>query len=303
MNFDIGEVLSRAIQITWKNKSLWLFSALPVAVNFLIFPVMILPMIFFGTDSRGQPILFENPIFIIFFMLFAVAISVLTFVLYTAGTSSLTLGIVNVANGEEGLPFRELLKQGMKYFPRILGVGLLVGVTVSVVFTAIFFGMAAFGAVTAGLGFICIQPLFILLYPLMMLLYALIEQSNAAVVADDLGVTNAISKAWNLTKSNFWRILLVSLIIYFGVSVVSGIVVLPFMIPFFFFPFLFTDPSQIEASMRTFGWIMLAFGAILLPVMSLVQGVAITFMKSAYVLVYLRLTRPSNQPVPAEATV
>lgn len=303
MNFDIGEVLSRAVQITWKNKSFWLFSALPIAVNFLIFPVMILPMIFFGTDSRGQPILFENPILIFFFfMLFAVVISVLTFVLYTAGSSSLTLGIVTVANGDEALPFRELLKQGMKYFPRILGIGLLVSVTVSVVFTVIFFGMTVFGAITAGIGFICIQPFFILLYPLMMMVYALIEQSYAAVVADDLGVTDAISKAWSLTKSNFWRILLVSLIIYFGVSVVSSIVVLPLMVPFFFFPFLFTEPSQIETSMRTFGWIMLAFGAILLPVLALVQGITITFMKSAYVVVYLRLTRPSKQPVPAEAT-
>lgn len=302
MNFDLGEVLTRAIQITWKNKSFWLFSALPVAVNFLIFPVMILPMIFFDTDSRGQPILFENPIFIIFFMLFAVAISVLTFVLYTAGTSSLTLGIVNVANGEEGLPFRELLKQGMKYFPRILGVGLLVGVTVSVVFTAIFFGMAAFGAVTAGIGFICIQPLFILLYPLMIVLYALIEQSNAAVVADDLGVMDAISKAWNLLKAHFWRILLISLIVYLGVSILSSIVIIPFMMPMFFFPFLL-EPSQVEESMRTFGLFMVGFGVILLPVMALVQGIAITFMKTAYVLVYLRLTRPSNQPVPVEAMV
>lgn len=303
MNFDIGDVLSRAIQITWKNKSFWLFSALPIAVNFLIFPAMILPMIFFGTDSRGQPMLFENPVFIIFFILFAIAISVLTFVLYTAGTSSLTLGIVNVTNGEGALPFRELLKQGMKYFTRILGVGLLIGVTVSVVFTAIFFGMAAFGAITAGIGFICIQPFLILMYPLMMMLYALIEQSNAAVVADDLGVTDAISKAWSLTKSNFWRILLVSLIIYFGISVVSSIVVVPFMIPLFFFPFLFTEPSQIETSMRTFGWIMLAFGAILLPVMALVQGITITFMKSAYVIMYLRLARPASRPVPVEATL
>lgn len=301
MSFDIGEVLSRAIQITWKNKSFWLFSALPVAVNFLIFPVMILPMILFGTDSRGQPILFENPVFIIFFVMFAVAISVSSFVLYIAGTASLTLGIVNVANGEERPSFRELLKQGMKYFTRILGVGLLVGVTVSVVITAIFFGMTAFGAITAGIGFICIQPFFILMYPLMMVLYALIEQSNAAVVADDLGVMDAISKAWNLFKTNVWRILLISLIIYFGVSVVSSFVVLPFMVPFFFFPFLFTEPSQVETSMRTFGLVMLAFGAILLPVMVFVQGITITFMKSAYILVYLRLTRSSVAPVVMEA--
>ena len=302
MSFEIGEVLSRAFQITWKHKSFWLFSALPVAVNFLIFPVMILPMILFGTDSRGQPILFENPVFIIFFMMFAVVISVSTFVFYIAGTSSLTLGIVNVVNGEERPSFRELLKQGMKYFKRILGVGLLIGVGVSVVFTTIFFGMAVFGAITAGIGFICIQPFILLLYPVMMVLYALIEQSNAAVVADDLGVMDAISRAWNVIKTHFWRILLISLIVYLGVSILISIIIVPFMMPMFLFPF-FLDTSQVEESMSTFGLVMAGFGLILLPVMALVQGVAITFMKSTYVLVYLRLTRPSNQPVPVQATV
>lgn len=293
MTFDIGEVLSRAIQITWRNKVLWLFSALPVVVSFLILPVMIVPMIFLGTDSSGTPVIFENPVFIVVFVLANILISVLSFALYIAGTSSLTLGIIRAENGDDVLPFRELLKDGMKYFTRILGVGLLIGVGVSLVFTVIFFGLALFGSVTAGIGFICAQPLILLMYPAMMVLYALIEQSNAAVVADDLGVMDAISKAWSLLKAHFWRILLISLIVYIGVSIVSSIVVIPFMMPMFFFPFLL-EPSQVEESMRTFGLVMAAFGVILLPVMALVQGVAITFMKSTYVLVYLRLTRSSN---------
>ncbi|MCC6300653.1 MAG: hypothetical protein IT314_15295 [Anaerolineales bacterium] len=302
MNFDIGEVLTRAVQITWKNKIFWLFSALPIAVNFLVFPVATLPMIFFDIDSRGQPILFENPIFIILLILFTVAVSVLGFVAYIASASSLTLGILRAEDGSGSLHFRDLLKDGMQYFTRILGIGLLVGVTFSVVFTVIIWGLALFGVVTMGLGFICAQPLVLLMYPLMMVLYAWIEQSNAAVVADDLGVMDAITKAWNLLKAHFWRILLLSIIVYFAASILSSIIVVPFMIPFFFFPILFTEPSQVESSFRMFGWIMLGFGAILFPLLALVQGVAITFMKSAYVLVYLRLTRPSNLPVPVEAT-
>ena len=43
MNFDFGEVLTRAFQITWKNKILWLFSALPTLVTFLVFPIMYVP--------------------------------------------------------------------------------------------------------------------------------------------------------------------------------------------------------------------------------------------------------------------
>ena len=302
MTFDIGEVLSRAGQITWRNKVLWLFSALPIAVNFLIFPVMIVPMFLLGFDSDGMPFIFENPIYIALFMLGNILISILGFVAYAVGSSSLTLGIVRAEDGDGSLHFRDLIKDGMKYFVRILGVGLLIGLTSSLVFTVIMFGLILFGMVTIGIGFICAQPLLLLMYPLMMLLYALIEQSNAAVVTDDLGVMDAVTKAWNLLKTNFWRILLLSIIVYFAASILSSVIVVPFMIPFFFFPILFTEPSQVESSFRMFGWIMLAFGIIFLPIMALVQGVAITFMKSTYILAYLRLTRSSNQLTSVEAT-
>jgi len=301
VTFDIGEVLSRAGQITWRNKVLWLFSALPIVASFLILPAMLFPMFFLEADSNGTPVVFKNPIFIVIFLVGTILISILSFVLYTAGASSLTVGIIRAETGEGALPFRELLTEGMKYFVRILGIGLLVSVSFSAIFTAISFGLVLFGIVTIGIGFVCAQPLILLIYPLMMLLYALIEQSNAAVVADDLGVMDAISKAWNLLKANFWRILLLSIIVYFAVSILSSIVTLPLMMPMFFFPFLI-EPSQVGQSMKILGLVMAVFGFIFLPVMALVQGVAITFMKSAYILAYLRLTRSSNQPTPVEAT-
>ena len=45
------------------------------------------------------------------------------------------------------------------------------------------------------------------------------------------------------------------------------------------------------------------FGSVLLPVMALVQGFSLTYMKSAMMLVYLRLTRSqaSSAPVLLEA--
>jgi len=38
MSFDFGDVITRAARITWKNKVLWLFSALPVLMGIVIFP-------------------------------------------------------------------------------------------------------------------------------------------------------------------------------------------------------------------------------------------------------------------------
>ena len=131
----------------------------------------------------------------------------------------------------------------------------------------------------------------------MLVVYAFMEQSQAAVVADEMGVIQAIVKGWELLRSNFWRLMLVSLIVYVGVGIVSGILIIPFMIPFFSVPFLI-ESSFFDTGPRSFGLIMAGFMLLLLPVMTFVQGITITFMKSAYVLVYLRLTRPRDDNAP-----
>ncbi|MCI0608353.1 MAG: hypothetical protein L0Z71_04750 [Anaerolineae bacterium] len=249
-----------------------------------------------STDSRGNPVIFEEPLFIALFVAVNIVISLLGFVLYAVGTSSVMLGILRSEEGIAQLHFQELFNDGRKYLWRILGVMLLISLGVSAIFFALFACMALFGAVTAGIGFICIQPLFIILYPIMMLLYAVIEQSQAAVVADDMGVVDAITRGWNLVKENFWRFLLISLVIYIGLTLISSIIMLPFMVPFFFIPFLIENP-QFDLSSQSIILFVAAFSMILLPVMALVQGITITFMKAAYMLLYLRLTRGStSQP-------
>ena len=302
MNFDFGEVLSRAWQITWKHKVLWLFSALPALLSFLVLPLVFVPILIMGTDSRGNPVILEEPLFIVLFVVVNIIFSLLSFVLYAVGTSSVTLGILRSEEGTTQLRPRDLFNDSRKYLGRILGVILLMGLGISAVFLALFSCMALFGVVTAGIGFICMQPLFIVLYPVMMILYAFIEQSQAAVVVDDMGVLEAITRGWNLVKENFWRFLLISLIVYFGITFLSSIVVLPFMTPFFFIPFLIDNP-QIELNTQSLILIVAAASMILLPVMALVQGITITYMKSTYILVYLRLTRGStSQPELRTAT-
>lgn len=301
MNFDVGEVLSQAGQITWKHKVLWVFSALPVFVSFLILPLVFVPIISTGTDPRGIPVIFSEPLFIALFVVTNIIVGLLGFVLYAVGTSSVMRGILRLEEGVSQLNFQELFSDGRKYVWRILGVMLLISLGVSAIFFVLFGCMALFGMVTAGIGFICLQPLFILFYPIMIVLYAVIEQSQAAVVADDLGVVEAISQGWNLVKENFWRFLLISLIVYLGVTFLSSLVVLPFMAPFFFIPFLI-DNSQINLSTQSIILFVAALSAILLPIMALVQGITITLMKATYMLVYLRLTRAStSKSVPVGA--
>lgn len=290
MTFDFGEILTRAGQITWKHKILWLFSALPTLVSFLIVPIVFLPISFSDFDPYSEPFFVDQPIYAFLFVGFSLFVSLLSFVLYAISSASVTTGVVQAEGGVEKLETMKLFDDGKKYWPRMMGVLLLVGVAVSVGFAVLFACMTLFGAVTMGLGFICIQPLFLLIYPLMLVLYGFIEESQAAVVIDELGVTDAIRRGWELVKANFWRIVLISLIVYLGMTILTFIVTIPFMIPFFFMPFLMQDMSSFEP--RTMMLLTGGFTLLLLPVMALVQGVSITFLKTTYAIVYLRLTRP-----------
>jgi hypothetical protein len=160
MNFDFGEVLSRAVQITWKHKALWLFGALPGLLGFLIFPLMFLPLIFLDFVSNGEPSVVEPLLFLVIIGV-VLFLSLLSFILYGISSASLTLGTLQVEDGAQSLTIRNLFIDGKKYWLRVLGVWLLYSLGIIAVFFVIFGCLSLFGVVTMGLGFLCIQPFMI----------------------------------------------------------------------------------------------------------------------------------------------
>lgn len=303
MNFDVGEVLTHAWQITWKHKILWVFNMFPVLLSFLFIPIVFIPMFFLGPNALIRQDVVDSPTYVSAFIAFNLFLTALSILVYASGAASSSLGILRVENGSERLSFRDLLQDGLDYFWRVLGVSLLIGAAISTVVLLLFGCMMLVGTATLGLGMICLQPLFLLLYPAMLLAYSLVEQSQAAVIADKLGVAAAIRRAWALLRANFWGFVLVSLVLYFGIFILSSIVMLPFMAPFLFLP-LVADSSRTGLDFQALGWILLAFSLILLPVLALVQGFSMTMMKSAFMILYLRLTRSTVlQPTSASFTV
>ena len=288
MNFDFGEILTSAVKITLKHKILWLFSALPALLSFVFIPVMFLPIFFSNGDPYREPFFVDQPVYMLLFIGFSFLVSALSVVLYAISSSSVSLGVLQVDGGIDKLGTGKLFEDSKPYWWRVLGVMLLIGLGISFVFMVIFGCMTMIGAVTIGLGFICMMPLFIVLYPVMMVLYGFVEVSQAAVVVDNIGVTNAIRRGWDVVKENFWRILLISFVVYMSISILSSIIVLPFMTPFFFFPFLM-EGGQFDPNPRTMLLFVGGFSLILFPVIALIQGVTITFLKSTYTIVYLRL--------------
>ena len=302
MNFDFGEILSSAARITWKHKILWLFSALPTLTSFLIFPIMFIPIFFLEEGSNHAPFFVDSPVYGILFFLFFIFIMLFSYVLYGVSSSAVVLGVTRADEDVESLTFRELFNDSKPYWWRVLGVLLLIGFGTFAFFAVIFLCFAALGAVTAGIGFICLQPIMLLMYPAMLVLYSIIEESQVSVIVDELGVTDAIRRGWDLVRANFWRIVLISLIVYFGVTFLSGFIMVPFMMPFFFIPF-FMDSGMVDFTPRTMMLFMGGFSLLFIPVMALVQGITLTYMKSTYTLMYLRLTQSQdNAPVVLETT-
>jgi len=296
VKFDLGDVLSSAFQVTWKHKILWLFNALPVLVSFVIFPFVFVPIFFIDENGFGNPNFLNSPLYFVLFMAFSILISLLSYVLYGISSSAVILGILRADKGEERLAFGELFNDSKPYWLRVLGVLLLIGLVISVGFLVIFGCLSLFGMVTAGIGFICITPLMILIYPLMMVLYGFIEESQVAVVADDLGVTDAIRRGWELVRNNFWGVILASLVVYFGLSILSSIVIFPLMSPMFIIPFLI-DTQGTTPDPSTLILIIGGFSLLFFPVLAVVQGVGITFLKSVYTFIYVRVLKPVTDDV------
>ena len=304
MNFSFGEVLTRAAQITWKHKNLWLAGIIVALMSFIPTLVSFIfnPSVSSFTDpsevNRALPfILLANGLVIL--------LSIVSIPVFVMGMSVPSLGTLQVEQGSEKLNFGELIKGVLPYFWRILGIFLVVWVGVILVVMAFLACIVIFSLFTLGIGALCAVPLFILFIPLAILIYAVMEQGVSAVLVDNLRFFDALQRAWELLRKNLGVIALMSIIVYLGSIVVSMIISLPMMIPIFEFILNLgpePDMQSFERLSRNMTLWMLAFS----PIYAVLQGILLTFMQSAWILTYLRLTRSQKLqvlPGTAEATL
>ena len=291
MQFDFGDVLTRAWKTTWKHKVLWIISVLPFLTMFLLLPFWLILLFQKNVDFNAIATWMENPIYRMIAILVYLAVIALSVFLQILSRSALTLGIYMAEAVLQPLTFVDLLRQGfLRYFWRILGISLLVAGGTMVAFLAFFVLLAALSVVTMGFAMLCVQPLFILMIPLFLLVMAVTEQSESAVIADELKIMDALRRAYELIKSNIWKYVLIALIVYFGMNILISMVIFPLMIPMFFF---MMRTMQTGPDFNTMIRIQAVFGVVILPLMALLQGFCLTYMKSAMMVTYLRLTRPA----------
>ena len=297
MTIDLGAVLTRAWQITWKHKVLWVVSMLPFLIGLLFFPIWIAFVFSDRLDPDKIEAWVENPIVIIVGIVLYILFIGGSVVLQVLSRSAVTLGIYRVETEGPAVSFMGLLREGSQYFWRILGTILLIGLGLAAFFLIFFACAVVLSAVTMGMAMFCFQPLFLLMTPLIWMVMALMEQAEAAVIADGMNVTDAIQRAYQLIRSNLGSYLLLTLVLYLGLGILTSFIFVPFMVPMFLFMI-----RSMESGTPDFNNIMrmqAIFGVVLFPLISVVQSFVLTYMKAALTVTYLRLTRSSGESQPA----
>jgi hypothetical protein len=309
MNFNFGEVLTRAWQITWKYKVLWIFGILAGCTN--------------GGGGGGGNTGYSGPsedwnvppeiqrfvssmedfvywvadnlwIFIVIGLVVLLLVVISVF-LGTIGRIGLIKGSYEAEMGVEKLALGELFSASMPYFWRVFGLSFLIGLA----FLLLFVPIVLVGVLSAGVGFLCLLPLICLLIPVGIAVGIIIEQANRAIVLEDLSMFDGLKRGWEISKSNIGPLIMMALIL-FGITLVLGIIIaLPI--------FIVVIPTIFAFAMgegRSFTPLYLAVTCICLyaPISWVLNGILTTFTQSAWTLTYLRLTqKPETLETPVFA--
>ena len=309
-NFNFGEVLTRAWQIVWKHKVLWIFGILASCAR--------------GggggssggggnsgyqTGSGDNPFsgdkiervmnqvgnFLENNWWIIIAVI--VGIFLLSFVFYFLGMMgriALIKGVAQADKDAESLSFGELWAESMPFFWRVFGLNFLIGLA----FLVLFIPLVLFGIVTAGIGFLCLIPLLCIMVPLSWVVMAIIEQAQNAIVLEDLNMLDGFKRGWEIVKANAVPIIIMMLILGIGSGVIGVIIALPIIIA--------VVPAVIgmAVSQQTLTpfYIAAACCVAYFPVLLFFNGILTAYIQASWTLTYLRLVKSKEEaPVIIEA--
>ncbi|MEA3351888.1 MAG: hypothetical protein U9Q82_14845 [Chloroflexota bacterium] len=309
---NIGEILTRAWEIIWKHKVLWIFGilagcgqgggggggsysyqssggsgsnrgSLPPEIQQLFFEAQR----FFEQVELWQIIAIVAGVIFVILLIWLIMLA-----LSTIGRMGLIQGTIQADGDADRLSFGELFSTVKPFFWRILGLNLLMGLAIfSLVTLFLIFGAIA-SVLTFGIGLFCLIPLICLLVPLSWLANVVIQQANTAVIVEDLNILDGIDRGWNVFRENMGDFIIMALILGIGGAILGFIIALPLI--------LIIIPAAIGAAIGTATETSLAIGSSLIvgglcfvgyvPVLILLSGVLQAYVQSAWTLTYLRLT-------------
>ena len=297
---DFGGILTRAWQITWKHKGLWVLgilagcasggsgggggrggSSLNYSFNGNEFPEL---QRTFETIPEGTWVAIVLGLLCLVFFL-----ALLFWVLGALGQSGLIAGFKAAEDGED-VTLSSAFQLGTKVFWKVLIIQVIVGIATFIAVAALLlFGIGG-TVLTLGLGLICLLPLICILIPVGIAVGVYTTFTKVALVVEGLDIFSAFSRAWEVIKSNAGDVIVMSLILLIGGGVLSFLLALPFIlvaVPFILGVVAGTD-TGIQVGFIT-GLVCLAG---YLPILIVLNGILQTFLYGSWTLTYLRLSTP-----------
>jgi len=315
MNFNFGEVLTRAWQITWKYKVLWIFGILASCSGGRANSGGSSNSRWTNGSGNGNGFGANDPFssrmieeagrwiaqhwWVIALIILAVIILViLSIFLGTIGKIGLIKGTFKAEQGAESMSFGELWSQSQPYFWRVFGLSFLIGLIFLAIFLVIFLPLALLGVLTAGMAFLCIIPLVCILIPISWVVAIVLEQANIAIVLEDKSMFDGFKRGWEVCKNNIGPVIIMTLILGIGGAIIGIIIALPIIIIAFSAAFGFIAGGITTAGSKIALVIALACCVVYFPVLLILNGVLTTYVQSAWTLTFMRLTKPQENNTP-----
>lgn len=335
---DIGAILTRAFQITWRNKALWLFGFLMALtsgggggsspggnLNFNI-PSNQNPNL---PPAPGQFPNFNPPdqatlagIGVLVCCLLVIYLVLFFYVRFIARGALIT-GARDAEAGTK-ITIREAWREGGKHYGRLLGLGVIVNLPlfiitlvlilialiplIPLIMSAVSSGRTpdtqAVGQIIASAGaliiLICCAVLVIAL--LNLVIHPIYEFAARAIVLDGAGVTEGLSRGWQRFRANLGNVLILYIALI-GVRIGWGIVTFILALPTFLLLAGAMLAGYAAGSWAALAVIGICIGIPLALAFVLIEGLAQTYENVVWTLGYASLASlqavPPTAPIPA----
>jgi len=318
MNFNFGEVLTKAWQIIWKHKVLWIFGILAGCGQGSGG----------GNSGGGGNTGFDTPYrnlspqmeqwsqwavenmatFTFLLCAFVLIIWLVTKALGAIGKTGLIRGTSQVENGEGSLIFGQLFSESIPYFWRMLVLSVIPGLPYLIPIFAIIVAAVmtllgpnvSDGGILPGLSLLTtVGPLAVvcacMLVPVVIVFTIIVYQSERAVVLEDLRFLPALSRGWEVFRANLGPIIVMAIILAI-IGVVAGLIIsVPVLLVVFPTVFAFAMGQGETYSPLIFMGICLC---IYVPVALVLQGIMTAYIESAWTITYMRITQPQQDNTP-----
>lgn len=300
---EIGNILSRAWKIVWKHKVLWIFGIMAScgsrsgggsgggsnSISTDTGQTLNLPpelQRFFTGLERSLRAFSEEQIimFVAIFFAFICLLLILTWLIGLYGKTGVTVGTLQAEAGS-AVTFRSIWGQSWGVFDRVVGLNFLLALPPILLGIVLVFGLAAVGALTMGIGILCLLPLFCLFIPIGIAYGVFTDFASIAVVKEGLSISAAIQRGWDVLSKNAGSLALLALVLILGSFFISILLALPFFVALL--PLLLGAASGDVMQNMTFTLICFAAA---IPVILVASGILYSYLQTAWTLAYSELS-------------